>query len=107
MTAASPDPQADPPADPLASSDGTASGTASDAASPDESGSTGGTGAGGYAAALAELESLLATVDSDDVDIDRLAEHVARANELIRYCRDRIRVAEDAIAELGDDAPRP
>ena len=44
----------------------------------------------GYAEALAELERILAELEAADVDVDVLAEKVARASELIRLCRDRI-----------------
>jgi exodeoxyribonuclease VII small subunit len=44
----------------------------------------------GYAEALEELESILAALERDDVDVDVLAERVRRAAELISVCRDRI-----------------
>ena len=44
----------------------------------------------GYAEALAELERILSELEAADVDVDVLAEKVARASELIRFCRDRI-----------------
>ncbi len=43
-----------------------------------------------YAAAVEELEAILAGLEGDELDVDRLAEQVARAAELIRECRDRI-----------------
>jgi len=43
-----------------------------------------------YAAAIGELEAILAELEDDALDVDRLAERVARAAELIRLCRDRI-----------------
>ena len=44
----------------------------------------------GYAAALAELETILQSLERTDVDVDVLATQVARAAELIAFCRDRI-----------------
>lgn len=44
----------------------------------------------GYAAALSELDSILRELESSDVDVDRLADRVARAALLIGFCRDRI-----------------
>ena len=44
----------------------------------------------GYAEAMAELESILAEIEGEDVDVDRLAERVIRAAELVRLCRHRI-----------------
>jgi exodeoxyribonuclease VII small subunit len=43
-----------------------------------------------YAAAVAELEAIVAGLDDADVDVDVLAARVARAAELITLCRDRI-----------------
>ena len=45
---------------------------------------------GGYAEMLAELESILAELEGADVDVDLLAERVARAAALVDACRDRI-----------------
>jgi exodeoxyribonuclease VII small subunit len=61
----------------------------------------------GYAAALAELEKILAELERADVDVDVLATQVKRAAELIGFCRDRIGSArlhiEQVVADLGDD----
>jgi exodeoxyribonuclease VII small subunit len=46
-----------------------------------------------YADAMEELESILAELERDDVDIDRLSERVARAAALIEFCRGRIESA--------------
>ena len=43
-----------------------------------------------YAAAIDELEAILHELEDDRLDVDRLAEQVARAADLIRLCRDRI-----------------
>jgi exodeoxyribonuclease VII small subunit len=64
--------------------------------------------ASGYAAALAELESILDDLERSDVDVDVLAAKVTRASELIAFCRDRIGGArlqiEQVIADLPDGA---
>jgi exodeoxyribonuclease VII small subunit len=58
----------------------------------------------GYAEALAELDDILRELDSSDIDVDHLAERVARASQLIRICRERIGNArvqiEQVVAEL-------
>ena len=43
-----------------------------------------------YGDAIAELEAIVARLEDTDVDVDVLAERVARAAELIKLCRDRI-----------------
>ena len=62
--------------------------------------------ASGYAAALAELEEILQRLERADVDVDVLATQVARAAELITFCRDRIGSArlqiEQVVASLED-----
>ncbi len=42
----------------------------------------------GYAAALGELDGILRELEGSDVDVDRLADRVTRAAELIALCRD-------------------
>lgn len=63
--------------------------------------------AAGYAAALAELETILAELERSDVDVDVLAAQVKRAAELIAFCRERISTArlhiEQVVADLNDD----
>ena len=44
----------------------------------------------GYSEAIVELEEILADLEEADVDVDVLAEKVARASELIKLCRERI-----------------
>jgi exodeoxyribonuclease VII small subunit len=64
----------------------------------------------GYAAAMAELEQLLADLERADLDVDQLGAKVARAAELIRSCRARITTArlevEQIVADL-DEPPLP
>ena len=61
----------------------------------------------GFADALAELERIVADLESDALDIDRLAEQVGRAAELVQVCRERIGGARFSVEEIldrdGDD----
>ena len=57
----------------------------------------------GYAAALAELETILAEIEDDAVDVDVLATRVRRAAELLRICRDRITAARDEVDQIVAD----
>jgi len=63
----------------------------------------------GYSEALGELESILAEIEDDTVDVDVLAARVKRAAELLRICRDRITAARvevtQVVAELEPGAP--
>jgi exodeoxyribonuclease VII small subunit len=66
-----------------------------------------------YTAALDELERILERLEHDEPDVDRVANDVARAAELIVYCRDRIATArlrvEEVVATLAspDDPSAP
>lgn len=44
----------------------------------------------GYAEALAELETILRSLEVDTVDVDELASKVQRAAALIQHCRGKI-----------------
>jgi exodeoxyribonuclease VII small subunit len=63
----------------------------------------------GYAEAMAELEAILAEIEDDAVDVDVLTRKVARAAQLVRWCRGRIDGArvdvERIVADLTPDAP--
>jgi exodeoxyribonuclease VII small subunit len=66
----------------------------------------------GYAQSLDELDEILRELESSDVDVDRLADRVARAAVLIAMCRERINTArlqiDEVIADLdtaGDESP--
>lgn len=60
----------------------------------------------GFAAALAELEEILARLEGDRLDVDHLAEDVRRASDLIGVCRQRITTTKVEIQEIvaGIDA---
>ncbi len=57
----------------------------------------------GYAAALAELEQILAQLERPDVDVDVLAEQVQRAAQLVEFCRERIGRARLRIEQVVAD----
>lgn len=61
----------------------------------------------GYARALAELEEILRELDASDVDVDRLADRVARATTLIGVCRERIGAARLSIEQVIADLDGP
>lgn len=58
-----------------------------------------------YAAAVSELEAILADLESDDVDVDRLADQVRRAAALVRFCRSRILEARVEIEQILEGPP--
>lgn len=57
----------------------------------------------GYADAVAELEAILSELEADDVDVDRLAEQVRRAADLIELCRGRLESAQVEVTRIVAD----
>ncbi len=57
----------------------------------------------GYADALAELDGILRELEGSDVDVDHLADRVARASTLITLCRERISSAQLRIEQVTAD----
>ena len=62
---------------------------------------------GGYAAALEEVQEILAALESDTTDVDQLAVRVERADGLIRHCRSRLDDArlrvDQVVGSLDED----
>ncbi|MCU0270290.1 MAG: exodeoxyribonuclease VII small subunit [Acidimicrobiales bacterium] len=62
-----------------------------------------------YEDALGELESILAELEGDDLDVDVLTTRVARAADLLAWCRARLRAVEldveRIVVTLGDTGP--
>jgi exodeoxyribonuclease VII small subunit len=59
-----------------------------------------------YGDAIEELEQILGELDAGSADVDRLADRVKRAADLVRYCRHRLGVVRaDVDAVVGDLAP--
>ena len=56
-----------------------------------------------YESAFAELQQLLADMQSDGIGIDELAAKIERAKALIQFCRQRLREAGDAAGDLLGD----
>jgi exodeoxyribonuclease VII small subunit len=61
-----------------------------------------------YTDAVTELQAILDELEHEDIDVDRLAERVARAAALIETCRARIESArievDRIILDVADDA---
>jgi exodeoxyribonuclease VII small subunit len=53
-----------------------------------------------YQSAYAELQHIMQEVQSETVGIDDLAAKIARASELIRFCRERLRMTEEEMKGL-------
>ncbi|MEO6039757.1 MAG: exodeoxyribonuclease VII small subunit [Saprospiraceae bacterium] len=53
-----------------------------------------------YAAAYAELQMIVHELQDESADLDALTARIARASELIRFCRERLRLTEEEVAKL-------
>jgi exodeoxyribonuclease VII small subunit len=53
-----------------------------------------------FGEAVAEVEKILADLEQDDVDIDRLSDEVKRAVELIQVCREKLEKTDGEVREL-------
>lgn len=56
-----------------------------------------------YREAIAELERILAKMESDQCDIDSLAACTARALELLKFCKDRLFKTDREIEKCLDE----
>lgn len=43
-----------------------------------------------YKSAMEELETIVAQLEEDEVDVDKLASMIQRASELIQFCKSRL-----------------
>ena len=57
----------------------------------------------GYAEAMAELNTILAELEGDAIDVDLLAARVQRASILIAVCRERITRAQEDVDRIVTD----
>lgn len=53
-----------------------------------------------YVNAILEIEEILRSLDTENVDIDRLATDVQKAAELIDFCRDRLASAQTEVERI-------
>ena len=53
-----------------------------------------------FGEAVSEVEEILAGLEQDEVDIDRLGEEVRRAVELIQVCREKLEKTDGEVREL-------
>ncbi len=57
-----------------------------------------------YSEAWAKLEKLVGQMESDNIQLESLADKVKEANELIKFCEDKLRKIEKEVS--GADAEK-
>ena len=53
-----------------------------------------------FGEAVGEVEQILAGLEQDEIDIDRLSEEVKRAVELIQVCREKLEKTDGEVRDL-------
>lgn len=56
-----------------------------------------------FSEALEELQGIVRKMENDDVDIDALATHVKRAQELVDVCKKKLLKTEDEVKKLTQE----
>ena len=57
----------------------------------------------GYVQAMREVDAIILEIDSNNVDIDVLAEKIKRASFLVAWCNERINATEVVVDEIVAD----
>ena len=57
--------------------------------------------------AMDELEGILERIEGEEIDIDRLAEELRRAAQLLDLCRGKIRKAEVEVTQIVQTLEEP
>ncbi len=53
-----------------------------------------------YSQALTELETIVAEIESEEIDVDAVAEKMKRAAFLIKFCRSRLKDTGDEVKKV-------
>lgn len=53
-----------------------------------------------YEEAYAELQTIVRKMENDELDIDQMSEHLKRAQELIRLCKDKLTKTDEEIKKI-------
>ena len=56
-----------------------------------------------YAEAMARLEEIMGTIQGGKIDIDELAGLLKEAQELVKFCRDKIYKVDEEIKSLTEE----
>lgn len=60
-----------------------------------------------YSLALTELEQIINEIESEEINVDVLAEKVKKAAYLIKFCKDRLRNTEEEVKKVLSEIEEP
>ena len=60
-----------------------------------------------YSLALKELEQIISEIESEEINVDLLAEKVRKAAYLIKFCKDRLRNTEEEVKKVLSEIEEP
>lgn len=55
-----------------------------------------------YTAAKAEIEKIVALIESDELEVDQLTKHVKRASELVVFCKQKLTETDEELQKVLD-----
>ena len=53
-----------------------------------------------YEEAFAELQSITRKMENDELDIDQMSEQLKRAQDLIKFCKDKLTKTDEEIKKI-------
>ena len=53
-----------------------------------------------YEAALAEIQSIVSKMENDELDVDQMSVQLKRAQELIKFCKDKLTQTDEEIKKI-------
>jgi exodeoxyribonuclease VII small subunit len=53
-----------------------------------------------YSKAYAELEKIVSQIENEEIEIDKLADYVKRASELMSFCKEKLKKSEKEITNI-------
>lgn len=56
-----------------------------------------------YEEALKELEDIVHKMENDELDIDQISEQLKTAQQLIKYCKDRLTKTDEEIKKILEE----
>lgn len=56
-----------------------------------------------YTEAMERLEKIVASIESNELDIDQLGENLKEAQKLIKFCRDKLYKADAEIQKMLEE----